>query len=490
MSKQQIITAIQGSVDQIRGELLKVETELSNLQGLDCTDPTPPGQYAHPTDMNLVCYINGEDVTLSSNDVIGLTDQTGNGNDFTTNLNPQFVANGINGQPCVELLGGDRILNLNTFSNIGDLSKRAGWIVFQLTDINGFGNYHNILIFTNSVTGLPSNAWMNLWNPNDSNDFNINYNGSSLDDTYAQDQLTPHYLLFKKDTNTSSLSIDGFDFIDRQGSQDLTKGGIIIGTWNGRGMKGYFAEMGLFNHDTDQMTQLEIDFIKQWVKDRYNIGMGVNVTNSGIGGDNTNKIIDRLPALANVRSDLTILMIGTNDWEQDDPTLRNTPEDYKTNLTTIVQNLKSYSDVLILPPPPVVSEERQTTCSVYGQSTPCDVNATGQVFRDKVLEVATEESIYYLDIYQEFVNISQPTNDSSSYMINQANSGQPDGRHPTATGAEFIAQKVVDFLVANTLSYANINCVGDSITEGHDLLGEGSALGETIPAKLKDLLNV
>lgn len=215
-----------------------------------------------------------------------------------------------------------------------------------------------------------------------------------------------------------------------------------------------------------------------------------SVFNKGIGGNNTSDVIARLADINSLKANLAIVMIGTNDWRIPITGSRRTPTQYKTNLTTIVNSLQANgSQVLLLQFPPIVGAESDYVCPFFGQPSGCDSNATAIPFREKIVEVVSEKSTLYLDINQDFLDIGQPTNLSTSYMQNFANRGYTDGVHPQPIGANFIAQKIADYLNANNLSYDRIVCIGDSITAGDGLTGLNTATGQTYPAQLKNILN-
>lgn len=216
----------------------------------------------------------------------------------------------------------------------------------------------------------------------------------------------------------------------------------------------------------------------------------VETTNKGIGGNNTSDIINRLADVNSANGDLVILMVGTNDWRHPTASKRRTTAQYETNLTTIVQSLKANgSDVLMMSFPPILQAESDYVCAFYGEASGCDSDATGDQFRAKIPLVATAESVMYFDMWQEWENVGQPTELVSSYIQNFAILGSNDGVHPTATGADFIAEKIKDYYISNTLSYTNIVCLGDSITFGQGLTGAGTNTGDTYPSKLKEKLN-
>ena len=144
---------------------------------------------------------------------------------------------------------------------------------------------------------------------------------------------------------------------------------------------------------------------------------------------------------------------------------------------------------MLLSFPPILEEESDYVCPFYSQPSGCDVNATGDAFRDKINEVVISESTHFVDINAEWVADGEPQYTSGSYVQNLLNVGHVDGVHPTALGADEIAEKVYTYMVANGLDNMSVVCVGDSITRGENLSGAGTATGDTYPARLYELLN-
>lgn len=442
-----------------------------------------------PLDLKPLIYLAAhKGVNKTGTVVNSLTDLSGNGNDFTAVDDPEFVQNGINGAPSIRFNGTSRLQLLDPISGITDLTKRVYYIVLKIEEPAGV-TYHSI--FYMGATSYSSGTQAcHLYNPINSNSFIHNFVVNTLDATAYANQLDPHYIVMRKTPTNSYISVDGGEEVIGTGAQNLANLAIYIGNWGSIGAKMLFSEFAVF--DGDAFPADGYNLLKKYFKGRYGIGsdLPVVVWNMGVNGNNTSDVISRLSTVNAVTADLVILMIGTNDWRHPTSGKRRTPTQYKDNLVTIVQSLKANgSDVLIMDFPPIVEEESDYVCAFYSEPSGCDVNATADAFRAKIVEVVTEESIYHLDLNQEFITIGQPTNLETSYMINTANSGSPDGVHFNPVGANFVAEKIRGFLVDNMLSYNKIVCLGDSITAGDGLTGEGTASGDTYPAKLKELLN-
>lgn len=217
----------------------------------------------------------------------------------------------------------------------------------------------------------------------------------------------------------------------------------------------------------------------------------VVVTNLGVVGDNTSEIAARM---TNTGATLTYVLGGANDFGHPVAGTRRTAAQYKTNLETIVDTaVANGSQVVLVSFPPRVSEDPNVIaiCAYpeYGLPSDCDTDALTVAYRDKMVEVVNEKGTMYVDIHQEFIAIGQPTDLITSYMQNIANSGEPDGTHPVAIGAAFIAQKLYDHYVLLGLTDVAIDMYGNSIIRGWELIGAGTSTGETIPAVFQTLAN-
>lgn len=447
-----------------------------------------------PKTLPLFCYIRSwEGVSVSGTTVTGLTDLTGNGNNFLASGSPQIVNSGINGVASIRFSGSNHIYRQLAMTGVTNTSKRSGWIVFKIEDPLGVV-YHNIVIIGVTAYNDGGDFVEHVYNPNNTNNFIHNFNVDTLDSTSVNNEILSSFAIFEKNIGDSKLDLNSV-ISTGTGAQVVENRGVYIGQWNGRGAKMLFCEFALLNNDTNILSPTDIVNLKKYFKVKYNINPGftpptTSVINSGVNGNNTSDVIARLSTINSYAGNLVIVMIGTNDWRYPDPAKRRTPTQYQTNLVTIVQSLKANgSAVLLMSMPPIINQESDYVCPFYGEPSGCNANATGDQFRVKVPLVATSESVMYLDMNQKFIDVGQPTYTVDSYMENALNSGSTDGVHPRPNGALFIAQKINEYLVSNSLHYDKIVCVGDSITYGDGLTGGGTVTGDTYPAQLKNLLN-
>lgn len=192
-----------------------------------------------------------------------------------------------------------------------------------------------------------------------------------------------------------------------------------------------------------------------------------DVINSGVVGNTSADVLARVSSINSNNGDCHIVMVGTQDAINSVPTTT-----FKSNLTSIVQGLNG--DVILCTPPPVIESEASIT------------NATLNTYISKISEVASEQSVGLVDVYSGFQGVSEPTLFASSFIQNIKNRLAANGVYLTYRGAEFTANAITDYMVANNLNnYSKIVCVGDGITYGVDEIGVGTSDGQTYPARLK-----
>lgn len=125
--------------------------------------------------------------------------------------------------------------------------------------------------------------------------------------------------------------------------------------------------------------------------------------------------------------------------------------------------------------------------AAYGDIPPAEriacVNAT-------IRQIATDHGVPLADLHTVFHAAADIGESSTSLLRNDVNSGARDGVHPTAAGYRMIAAVIYQTLLSAGYTDAQrIVCLGDSITYGGAVQGEGTSTGETYPAVLHRLLS-
>jgi lysophospholipase L1-like esterase len=175
----------------------------------------------------------------------------------------------------------------------------------------------------------------------------------------------------------------------------------------------------------------------------------IKCVNLGVGGNNTQDLLNRITDVTTSPANLTIVMIGTND--SINPSKYKSPADYKTNLTSIVsQIITAGSDVILMPPPPCNDAKKKQDhdyTQIWGDESTYDLNNDIlPLYRSKMQEVASELSVQYVDYLPGFL---------TTYIT-------ADGTHLNTSGYQYIADQVSPY----STGYSVIKCFGDSLTLG------------------------
>ncbi|OHE71256.1 MAG: hypothetical protein A2007_03090 [Verrucomicrobia bacterium GWC2_42_7] len=213
----------------------------------------------------------------------------------------------------------------------------------------------------------------------------------------------------------------------------------------------------------------------------------VEVLNCGIGGQNSRDVLNRFADILKARPDLIILMVGTNDCLNSNNSIP---------LEQYVDNIKKISDLvrardiklILLTIPPCYGEYvlARHPAQFFGGQTP---ETKVKKYNDALKAVALKEKLSLVDIHRLFSAIGNIGIDRESIIRNSANSDAKDGVHPTYDGYRLIAATVHEFLQLQQMNPQKVACVGDSITFGVHVRGEGTSCGQTYPALLSALCN-
>lgn len=197
----------------------------------------------------------------------------------------------------------------------------------------------------------------------------------------------------------------------------------------------------------------------------------VEVVNLGVGGNNTQNLIDRITDVDAYNPDLVVVIVGTNDALNATGNKILPVATYETNLTSIVQTLKGkgYDVVLgnVIACDDADLKNDHDYVPYYGAENTFNLNTDIiPTFNTAMQNVGTAESVPVVDLYSTF------------YADLSLISG--DGTHPTATGYQTIA----DLVEPQVTGAQTIVCFGDSITAGVNVSG-----GLQYPARLSVNIN-
>lgn len=211
------------------------------------------------------------------------------------------------------------------------------------------------------------------------------------------------------------------------------------------------------------------------------------IINAGIPGNTTAEMLARLDrdVLAHA-PELVILKAGTNDAVNSHKLVP--AERIRANLAAIVAALRPHAAVLLVTPLPVhvpflLSRHRT---EAYGDLPPAERQRLAAA---AVRTLGASAGIPVVDAYAIFAGVGLIGEDPRSLLRNPANSGVADGVHPTADGYRVLATAIAAAIRAHALPTGRIVCLGDSITHGQYVAGEGTDGGESYPGWLGRILN-
>ncbi|MEK6918955.1 MAG: GDSL-type esterase/lipase family protein [Nanoarchaeota archaeon] len=149
--------------------------------------------------------------------------------------------------------------------------------------------------------------------------------------------------------------------------------------------------------------------------------------NLGINGNNSDNLLSRIEGEASARNpDIILIDIGSNDSANPESDNAVTLEDYKNNLSLIIDSAKSFTDKVAFLSLLPVDEKR--TKPVEWDKNVFFTNKRISDYNDVLLSVCKNRGIEVIGL--------------SSVSINDS----PDGLHLSSKGHEAVFHKVKDFL--------------------------------------------
>lgn len=206
------------------------------------------------------------------------------------------------------------------------------------------------------------------------------------------------------------------------------------------------------------------------------------VVNLGYPGHSSKELIAyQLPKLKQLKPELAVILIGTNDMLNAGKF--SSLDQYEKNMRQMISALHKRKIQMLLVTLPPCSEEllfQRHPRDKYGKSTP---NRRIEQANDRIRKIAAERKIPVADFYSA-VQQSAPLDRKASLLCNPANSGKKDGVHPTPEGYAVLAEIIDQAIRKNNLPTGKIVCLGDSITYGVGVNGAGSNVGFCYPGQL------
>ena len=210
---------------------------------------------------------------------------------------------------------------------------------------------------------------------------------------------------------------------------------------------------------------------------------GFKVMNFGRSGYSSKELLGQLPAIFDYNPKLLILLIGTNDvvykkkWQ--------TPEQFAVHYRNICEKLRQQKcKVILITLPPCV----ENVANVHIQANKAEkaqLNTRILKMNDYIRNFGKEFGFAVYDYHKVFTGDLES---KSSLMRVPANCGIRDGIHPNEAGYKLLAAELKKIIDKNNYPTDGIVCVGDSITYGAHMKGQGSVKGDTYPAQLLKLL--
>ncbi len=213
-----------------------------------------------------------------------------------------------------------------------------------------------------------------------------------------------------------------------------------------------------------------------------------SILNKGAGSNNSMDLLARLDRdVLSENPEMVFIMVGMHDMINlhkflDYGTFRKSYQ----QLITRLKNAGIETVLLNLTPVDTNAISSRYELSFFDAPPLTKIRTANDIIAD----LARQNGLPLIDLYQKFIERESPNPGKSSLIMNVANSGIPDGVHPTSAGNRLIAEQIFNFLVA-TGKIANkkrLVFFGDSITFGQGVEGSGTSQGQTFPAYLKKMI--
>lgn len=222
--------------------------------------------------------------------------------------------------------------------------------------------------------------------------------------------------------------------------------------------------------------------------DKKETAPGWSIINRGAGNNNSLDLLARLDKdVLSENPDMVFIMVGIHDMINLHKFL-----DYGTyrkayqKIITKLQQAGIETVLLNLIPVDTNAISNRYQLDFFDSPPLVKIKKANEIIAD----LARTNGLKTIDLYQEFIERNSPNPGKASLIMNVANSGKPDGVHPTSEGNRIIAEKIFNFLVATQKINQEKKMVffGDSIIFGQGVEGSGTSEGQTFPAYLKKMI--
>ena len=210
----------------------------------------------------------------------------------------------------------------------------------------------------------------------------------------------------------------------------------------------------------------------------------VSVVNKGMGGSTTRDLLKAFPtAVEALRPQHVVLFVGMNDAAN---TGKLVPiEEYEANLNTLVGKIRALGAAPYLVTIHSIIEAEHATRHKKELLPPEGMNWKLAKYNEVIVRVAEAQKVPVVRFDQVF----EANGGARKLTRNKENMKISDGVHLTPEGYRLLAQTVYEVIHERVKPGETVACLGDSLTFGSGMQGEGTATGQTYPARLAEMLN-
>ena len=212
------------------------------------------------------------------------------------------------------------------------------------------------------------------------------------------------------------------------------------------------------------------------------------VVNRGVGGATTR---DGLARFANhvekVKPDHLIIYFGINDSAN---SAKLVPlDEFGRNLRSMVDRARAVGtqSIVLVTMNPIIAEYWRLRHPNHPRKH--DINAHMAEYDRTIRKVAEANALPVADLRKLVEARGGATTASSSLIRNEANSKSKDGVHLREDGYRLMAELFAPIFKDKVKPGQVVVCLGDSLTYGAHVEGQGTSRGHTYPARLRLLLN-
>ena len=212
----------------------------------------------------------------------------------------------------------------------------------------------------------------------------------------------------------------------------------------------------------------------------------VEVLNKGLGGQTAQQGLGRFDRdVLDCKPQWLILYFGINDALN-----QNVPLDgFVDAMQEMIDRARSggVKHVILVTPNPFIETYLIERHPEHAEAK--GMNGHLEKYEVAIRQMAQKNKLPIVDLKKMVLDNGGATEKKASLIRNPFNSNARDGIHLTAKGYKLFADLFEPVFKGNIQTGDTVVCLGDSLTFGTAMKGEGTSTGETYPAFLKVLLN-